>query len=170
MGPSCGNLSTQDLGFIYVSSEGRVGCEFIHPIQPTDAPSCRRNSVPFLYPRFNLVKIHLLFRIIPLIQWSVMFCRPCLNRFWVLKYIPRLFSEYMPIQPTDAPSCRRNSVPFLYPRVPTGLYIVCYTYFHWFLNPECRHIFCWIDQVFVTELTVVIYFCSCSCFEYKNSI
>jgi hypothetical protein len=28
---------------------------------------------------FNLVKIHLLFLIIPLIQWSVMFCRPCLN-------------------------------------------------------------------------------------------
>jgi hypothetical protein len=36
---------------------------------------------------FNLVKIHLLFRIIPLIQWSVMFCRPCFNRFWGLKYI-----------------------------------------------------------------------------------
>jgi hypothetical protein len=31
----------------------------------------------------------------PLIQWSVMFCRPCFNRFWGLKYIPRLFSEYM---------------------------------------------------------------------------
>jgi hypothetical protein len=44
---------------------------------------------------FNLVKIHLLFRIIPLIQWSVMFFRPCFNRFWGLKYIPRLFSEYM---------------------------------------------------------------------------
>ena len=29
---------------------------------------------------------------------------------------------------------------------------------------------CWIDQVFVTELTVVIFFCSCSRFEYKNSI
>jgi hypothetical protein len=28
-------------------------------------------------------------------QWSVMFCRPCFNRFWRLKYIPRLFSEYM---------------------------------------------------------------------------
>jgi hypothetical protein len=43
---------------------------------------------------FNLVKIHLLFRIIPLIQWSVMFYRPCFNRFWGMKYIPRLFSEY----------------------------------------------------------------------------
>jgi hypothetical protein len=43
---------------------------------------------------FNLVKIHLLSRIIPLIQWSVMFCRPCFNRFWGLKYISRLFSEY----------------------------------------------------------------------------
>jgi hypothetical protein len=31
----------------------------------------------------------------PLIQWSVMFCRPCFNGFWGLKYIPRLFSEYM---------------------------------------------------------------------------
>ena len=31
-----GNLSTRDLGFIYVSSEGRVGCEFIHSTQPTD--------------------------------------------------------------------------------------------------------------------------------------
>jgi hypothetical protein len=27
---------------------------------------------------------------------------------------------------------------------------------------------CWIDQVFVTELSVVIFFCSCSRFEYKN--
>ena len=44
---------------------------------------------------FNLVKIHLLFRIIPLIQSSVMLCRPCFNRFWGLKYIPRLFYEYM---------------------------------------------------------------------------
>jgi hypothetical protein len=36
--------------------------------------SCSR----FEYKKaFNLVKIHLLFRIIPLIQWSVMFCRPC---------------------------------------------------------------------------------------------
>ena len=24
-----------------------------------------------------------------------MFCRPCFNRIWGLKYIPRLFSEYM---------------------------------------------------------------------------
>ena len=39
-----GNLSTRDLGFIYVSSEGRVGCEFIHPAQPTNAPSSRRSS------------------------------------------------------------------------------------------------------------------------------
>ena len=29
---------------------------------------------------------------------------------------------------------------------------------------------CYIDQVFVTELTVVIFCCSCSRFEYKNSI
>jgi hypothetical protein len=29
---------------------------------------------------------------------------------------------------------------------------------------------CWIDQVFVMELTFVIFFCSCSRFEYKNSI
>ena len=44
-----GNLSTRDLGFIYVSSEGRVGCEFIHPAQPTDAPSSRRNSRSHFY-------------------------------------------------------------------------------------------------------------------------
>ena len=44
---------------------------------------------------FNLVKIHLLFCIIPLIQWSIMFCHPCFNLFWGLKYILRLFSEYM---------------------------------------------------------------------------
>jgi hypothetical protein len=42
---------------------------------------------------FNLVKIHLLFRIMPLIQWSVMLCRPCFNRFRGLKYIPRLFNK-----------------------------------------------------------------------------
>ena len=30
--------------FIYISSEGRVGCEFIHQTQPTDAPSSRRSS------------------------------------------------------------------------------------------------------------------------------
>ena len=29
---------------------------------------------------------------------------------------------------------------------------------------------CWINLVFVTELTVVIFFCSCSRLEYKNSI
>ena len=29
------------------------------------------------------------------IQCSIMFCRPRFNRFWGLKYIPRLFSEYM---------------------------------------------------------------------------
>jgi hypothetical protein len=44
---------------------------------------------------FNLVKIHLLFRIIPLIQWSVMFCRPCFKRFWGLKiYTPSVFRIY----------------------------------------------------------------------------
>ena len=44
-----GNLSTRDLGIIYVSSEGRVGCEFIHPTQPTDAPSSRRSSRSHFY-------------------------------------------------------------------------------------------------------------------------
>ena len=44
-----GNLSTRDLGFIYVSSEGRVGCEFIHPAQPSDAPSSRRISRSHFY-------------------------------------------------------------------------------------------------------------------------
>ena len=44
-----GNLSTRDLGIIYVSSEGRVGCEFIHPAQPTDAPSSRRSSRSHFY-------------------------------------------------------------------------------------------------------------------------
>jgi hypothetical protein len=34
-----GNLSTRDLSFIYVSSAGWVGCEFLHPAKPTDAPS-----------------------------------------------------------------------------------------------------------------------------------
>jgi hypothetical protein len=51
--------------------------------------------IPFGYKAFNLVKIHLFVRIIPLIQWNVMFCRSCFNRFWGLKYIPRLFSEYL---------------------------------------------------------------------------
>jgi hypothetical protein len=44
---------------------------------------------------FNLVKIHLLFRIILLFQQSVIFCRPCCYRFRRMKYTPRLFSEYM---------------------------------------------------------------------------
>jgi hypothetical protein len=48
-----GNLSTRDLGFIYVSSAGRIGCEFLHPTQPTDAPSSRRSSRSHFYtPRF----------------------------------------------------------------------------------------------------------------------
>jgi hypothetical protein len=34
---------------IYVSSEGRVGCEFIHPAQPTDVPSSRRSSLSHFY-------------------------------------------------------------------------------------------------------------------------
>ena len=48
-----GNLSTRDLRFIYA---GRVGCEFMHPVQPTDAPSSRRSSRSHFYtpgfPRF----------------------------------------------------------------------------------------------------------------------
>jgi hypothetical protein len=44
-----GNLSTRDLSFIYVSSAGRVGCEFLHPAQPTDAPSSRRSSRSHFY-------------------------------------------------------------------------------------------------------------------------
>jgi len=38
-----------DLSFIYVSFEGRVGCEFIHPAQPTDGPSSRRSSRSHFY-------------------------------------------------------------------------------------------------------------------------
>jgi hypothetical protein len=48
-----GNLSIRDLGFIYVSSEGRVGCEFIHPAQPTDAPSIRSSRSHFFTPGFT---------------------------------------------------------------------------------------------------------------------
>ena len=44
-----GNRSTRDLGFIYISSAGWVGCEFLHPAQPTDAPSSRRSSRSHLY-------------------------------------------------------------------------------------------------------------------------
>ena len=44
-----GNLSTRDLGFIYVSSKGQVGCEFIHPAQPTEAPSSRRSCRSHFY-------------------------------------------------------------------------------------------------------------------------
>jgi hypothetical protein len=46
-----GNLSTRDLGFIYVSAAGRVGCEFMHPAETTDAPSIRRSSRSHLYTR-----------------------------------------------------------------------------------------------------------------------
>jgi len=52
-----GNLSTRDLCFIYVSSEERLGCEFILPEQPTDDPSSRRNSRSHFYaPGFPGVK------------------------------------------------------------------------------------------------------------------
>jgi hypothetical protein len=34
-----------------------------------------------------------------------MFCRPCFNRFWGLKYIPRLFSEYMLTFRVEEPWC-----------------------------------------------------------------
>ena len=48
-----GNLSTWDLSIIYVLSEGRVSCEFIHPAQPTNAPSSRRSSRSNFYtPEF----------------------------------------------------------------------------------------------------------------------
>jgi len=41
---------------------------------------------------FNLVKIHLFFRIMLLIQWSVIFCRPCCYRFWETEiYTPSVF-------------------------------------------------------------------------------
>jgi hypothetical protein len=69
---------------------------------------------------FNLIKIHLLFRSIPSTQWSVMFCRPCFNRFWGLKYIPRLFSEYMLTIRVEEPMkiCVTNSIRniHIYPR------------------------------------------------------
>jgi hypothetical protein len=39
----------RDLGFIYVSSEGRVGCEFIHRGRPFKP---KKLSVPFLLPGF----------------------------------------------------------------------------------------------------------------------
>jgi hypothetical protein len=45
-----------------------------------------------------------------LIQWSVMFCPPCFNRFWGLKYIPRLFSEYMLTFRVEEPMTIRNIV------------------------------------------------------------
>ena len=41
---------------------------------------------------FNLVKIHLFFRIMLLIQWSVIFCRPCCYCFWETEiYTPFVF-------------------------------------------------------------------------------
>jgi hypothetical protein len=46
---------------------------------------------------FNLVKIHLLLCIILLIQWSVIFCRPCCYRFRRLKYTPSVFRIYADI-------------------------------------------------------------------------
>jgi hypothetical protein len=41
---------SRDLGFIDVSSAERVGCVFIHPAQPTDAPSSSRSH--FYTPGF----------------------------------------------------------------------------------------------------------------------
>jgi hypothetical protein len=75
---------------------------------------------------FNLVKIHLLFRIIPLIQWSVMFCRPCFNRFCVW--------------PHDVESFQGSTFCLFVMVQPWNIGV------------------CWIDQVFVTELIVVIFF------------
>jgi hypothetical protein len=45
-GEGC-NLSTRDLGFIYVSSAGRIGCEVIHPAQPTNANEGRHVRIKF---------------------------------------------------------------------------------------------------------------------------
>ena len=46
---------------------------------------------------FNFVKIHLLFRIMLLIQWSVNFCRPS-YRFWETEiYTPSVFRIYADI-------------------------------------------------------------------------
>ena len=45
-----GNLSTRDLSFIYVSSEGQVGCEFIHPAQPTDSLQVEEALGPISIP------------------------------------------------------------------------------------------------------------------------
>jgi hypothetical protein len=46
-----------------------------------------------------LGKIHLLFRFMPLILWSVMLCRPCFHRFWGTEiYTPSVFRIYADIQ------------------------------------------------------------------------
>ena len=45
------SLNTGPRFYLRLASAGRVGCEFLHPAHPTDAPSSRRSSrSPFLYP------------------------------------------------------------------------------------------------------------------------
>jgi hypothetical protein len=43
-----------------------------------------------------------------------MFCRPCFNRFWGLKYIPRLFSEYMLTFRAEEPMKLNDTQVYLY--------------------------------------------------------
>ena len=50
-----GNLSSQDRSFIYVSSEGRVGCDFTSRTTDGRPFKQKKLSVPFLYVDQNLI-------------------------------------------------------------------------------------------------------------------
>jgi hypothetical protein len=98
-----------------------------------------------------------------------MFCRPCFNRFWGLKYIPHLFSEYMLTFRAEEPVKLSTLI------ITSGIHVYSQLFYFGMQNSSMLyHLFTdvlvVIDQVFVTELTVVIFFCSCSRFEYENSI
>jgi hypothetical protein len=61
--------------------------QYVFTVESQDnIPECTKTHT--IKTAFNLVKIHLLLRIVLLIQWSVIICRPCCYRYcWNLNFL-----------------------------------------------------------------------------------
>ena len=107
--------------------------------------------INWMFPSFRVHVFVFLYTDVSWLWYSVMFCIPIFHDFvtMCLLYIP-IFHDFGSM----CCSIYRYSVTLLlcnvlYQDIPWLCYyvlfyntdLVCYTYFHWFFNPECQHIF-----------------------------